>query len=62
MYFLWGILGPSVLAGLSVIILLIPANAIIAAKARKYQITQMKYKDQRVKLINEILSGVKVSG
>jgi hypothetical protein len=45
---------------LKVIILLVPANAIIASKARKYQIAQMKYKDQRVKLINEILSGVKV--
>jgi len=61
MYFLWGILGPSTLAGLAVIILLVPANAIIAGKARKYQAEQMKYKDQRIKLINEILSGVKVS-
>lgn len=61
MYFLWGILGPSVLAGLVVIILLVPANAIIAAKARKYQIIQMKHKDNRVKLMGEILSGIKVS-
>jgi len=40
--------------------LLIPANALLAAKARKLQIRQMKYKDERIKLISEILSGVKV--
>jgi len=60
LFFLWGILGPSALAGLGVMILLIPVNAYIASKTRKLQITQMKLKDHRVKLMNEILSGVKV--
>ncbi|CAL8118382.1 unnamed protein product [Orchesella dallaii] len=60
LYFLWGILGPSSLAGLGVMILLLPANAFIAAKARKLQIMQMRKKDLRVKLMNEILSGIKV--
>ncbi|ODM95243.1 Multidrug resistance-associated protein 1 [Orchesella cincta] len=60
LYFLWGILGPSSLAGLGVMVLLLPANAFIAAKARKLQIMQMKKKDLRVKLMNEILSGIKV--
>jgi ATP-binding cassette subfamily C (CFTR/MRP) protein 1 len=60
-YFLWGVLGPSVLAGLAVMVLLIPVNAVVASKVKKYQIKQMKYKDQRVKLMNEILSGVKVT-
>jgi ABC-type multidrug transport system fused ATPase/permease subunit len=60
MYFLWGILGPSSMAGLGVMVLLLPANAVIAAKSRKLQITQMKKKDLRVKMMNEILSGIKV--
>ena len=60
LYFLWQTLGPSVLSGLAVMILLIPLNAVIASKVKNYQISQMKYKDQRVKLMNEILSGIKV--
>nr|CAD7573697.1 unnamed protein product [Timema californicum] len=61
LYFLWDILGPSVLAGLAVMIVLIPVNGFIANKAKTLQIRQMKYKDERVKLMNEILSGMKVS-
>ena len=60
LYFLWGILGPSVLAGLAVMIFLIPLNAWLAAKVRTLQIKQMKNKDERVKLMNEVLSGIKV--
>lgn len=60
LYFLWGILGPSVLAGLAVMIVLIPFNGLIANRVKTLQIRQMKYKDQRVKLMNEILNGIKV--
>ncbi|CAG2053139.1 unnamed protein product [Timema podura] len=60
LYFLWDILGPSVLAGLAVMIVLIPVNGFIANKAKTLQIRQMKNKDERVKLMNEILSGMKV--
>uniref|UniRef100_H2Z8G2 Multidrug resistance-associated protein 1 n=1 Tax=Ciona savignyi TaxID=51511 RepID=H2Z8G2_CIOSA len=60
LYFLWNILGPSVLAGLAVMVLLIPVNGVIAAKARALQVKQMKYKDERIKLMNEILNGMKV--
>ena len=41
-------------------IVAIPLNAIVATFTRKYQLEQMKNKDQRVKLMNEILGGVKV--
>lgn len=61
LYFLWAILGPSVLAGLGVMIILIPINAVIANKAKTYQMKQMKNKDERVKLMNEVINGVKVS-
>ncbi|KAF7277950.1 hypothetical protein GWI33_009066 [Rhynchophorus ferrugineus] len=60
MYFLWQELGPSVLAGLAVMIILIPVNGFIANKSKVLQIKQMKNKDERVKLMNEVLSGIKV--
>ena len=61
LYFLWQLLGPSVLAGLAVMIILIPVNGVIANRIKTYQIRQMKYKDERVKLMNEVLSGIKVN-
>ncbi|KAL6475247.1 hypothetical protein MHYP_G00162870 [Metynnis hypsauchen] len=60
LFFLWQTLGPSVLAGVAVMILLIPFNAVIAMKTRTYQVEQMQYKDARIKLMNEILNGMKV--
>ncbi|XP_043918031.1 ATP-binding cassette sub-family C member 3 [Protopterus annectens] len=60
LYFLWQTLGPPVFAGFAVMILLIPINAAIAIKTRKFQVEQMQYKDSRIKLMNEILNGIKV--
>uniref|UniRef100_A0A8C5FMM4 ABC-type glutathione-S-conjugate transporter n=1 Tax=Gadus morhua TaxID=8049 RepID=A0A8C5FMM4_GADMO len=60
LYFLWQNLGPSVLAGLAVMVLLIPLNAAIAVKTRAYQVQQMQHKDARIKLMSEILNGIKV--
>ncbi|XP_076209731.1 ATP-binding cassette sub-family C member 3 isoform X1 [Aptenodytes patagonicus] len=60
LYFLWQTLGPSVLAGVAVMVLLIPFNSAIAMKTRRFQVEQMRYKDSRIKLMNEILGGIKV--
>lgn len=60
LYFLWQILGPSTLVGLATMIALIPLNAVIATKTKTLQVKQMKYKDRRVKIMNEILNGMKV--
>jgi len=60
LYFLWETLGPSVLAGLAVMIILIPVNGVIANRMKTLQIKQMKYKDERVRLMNEVLNGIKV--
>ena len=38
LYFLWIILGPSVLAGVAIMILLIPINAFIAKKNKNLQV------------------------
>ncbi|XP_060060875.1 ATP-binding cassette sub-family C member 3 [Erinaceus europaeus] len=59
-YFLWQNLGPSVLAGLAFMVLLIPLNGAMAIKMRALQVEQMKFKDSRVKLMSEILGGIKV--
>lgn len=41
-------------------IILIPVNGFIVNKVKKLQIRQMKNKDERVKMMNEMLSGIKV--
>ncbi|KAI8983684.1 multi drug resistance-associated protein MRP [Pilobolus umbonatus] len=58
--FLYSLMGPSIGAGVGVLILAIPLNTIIARKMKKYQKTQMSNKDARVKLMNEILNGIRV--
>lgn len=60
LYFLWQTLGPSVLAGVAVMLLMVPVNAFIAMKTKAYQVAQMKNKDNRIKLMNEMLNGIKV--
>ncbi|XP_075072065.1 ATP-binding cassette sub-family C member 2 [Mixophyes fleayi] len=58
--FLWVELGPSVMAGLGVMILLIPINAVLATKSKTFQMKNMKNKDKRLKIMNEILNGIKI--
>ena len=52
--FCFGYLGVSVIAGLVVLVLLMPVNGVIVNKTRSLQIQQMKLKDERVKLMNEV--------
>ena len=59
-YFIYQELGAAMFSGLALMILALPLNGIIAGFTRKFQLEQMKNKDQRVKLMNEILGGVKV--
>lgn len=58
--FLWQELGASVLAGVAVLVLIIPLNAYIAAKVKQLKKSHLKSKDQRIKLLNEILHGIKI--
>ena len=41
-------------------ILMIPANSVVASKMKKYQREQMQNKDKRTKLMDEVLNGIKV--
>ena len=59
-FFLWQILGIAALTGLVTMIVLVPLNGIIATRLRALTIKQMKTKDERLKMMNEILGGIKV--
>ncbi|KAL7855414.1 hypothetical protein AOLI_G00190180 [Acnodon oligacanthus] len=58
--FLWIELGPSVLAGLLVMVLMVPINGLLATKSKTFQMQNMKLKDKRMKIMNEILNGIKI--
>ena len=60
MFFLWQILGPSAMAGLAVMLIMLPLNMIVGNFLKKLQQTQMKQKDKRVVLMDQILNGIKV--
>lgn len=60
LYFLWQTLGYSVLAGVALLVCLVPINTFISSRVKMLQMSQMQTKDHRVKLMNEVLSGIKV--
>uniref|UniRef100_A0A5S6QET3 ABC-type glutathione-S-conjugate transporter n=1 Tax=Trichuris muris TaxID=70415 RepID=A0A5S6QET3_TRIMR len=59
-YFLYNVVGPSVFSAVIFLLLLIPLNYWITSLQRKIQMKQMKLKDDRMKLVTEILNGIKV--
>lgn len=60
LFFLYEQLGAAIFAGLGVMILIIPINLWISTKLYEFHGKQMAKKDQRVKIMNEILNGMKV--
>ncbi|OQV11389.1 Multidrug resistance-associated protein 1 [Hypsibius exemplaris] len=60
MYFLWTTLGPSSLAGLGVMILSMPVEALIAFYSKKMQVRQMQAKDARIRLTGEVFRTIKL--
>ncbi|XP_046853052.1 multidrug resistance-associated protein 1-like isoform X2 [Xenia sp. Carnegie-2017] len=60
LFFLFRTLGVSVLSGLAVMILLIPMNMVSGKLVQKFQKKRMSYKDSRVKMMNDVLNGIKV--
>ncbi|KRX77383.1 Multidrug resistance-associated protein 1, partial [Trichinella sp. T6] len=57
---LWQLLGPSVMAGVFVLLLTFPINFVLSSLQRKCQANQMKFKDTRIKMMNEILNGIRM--
>eukprot|EP00047_Mylnosiga_fluctuans_P021846 m.109714 g.109714 ORF g.109714 m.109714 type:complete len:1474 (+) comp9049_c0_seq5:48-4469(+) len=60
LFFLWDLMGYAILGGVGVMVLMIPLNGFIAKRTRTQQVAQMAQKDQRIKLMNEVLNGIKV--
>lgn len=59
-YLLWQYLGYAMIAGLTVTIATVPLTVWIALKLKVLQQDQMVIKDERIKFMSEILSGMKV--
>lgn len=60
LYLLYGLVGSSMFAGLTVLIVSGPVTVIMCKFAHKFRDTCMKTKDKRIKIINETLSAIKV--
>ncbi|KAL7549875.1 hypothetical protein ACHAWF_013132, partial [Thalassiosira exigua] len=60
MYFLWGQVGSSCLAGVVVIVVLIPFTRYVAAWLGRIQKVLMKARDGRVALNNEVLGAMRI--
>jgi len=60
LFFLYNTLGISTLAGLGVMLLIVPLNWLIVDRIVALQAKQMAEKDERIKMMNEVLTGIKV--
>ena len=56
---LYQLVGVSCLAGVAAMVVMIPVNGLIARLMKKLQMSQMKYKDRRSRLMTEILNNMK---
>src|SRR5699024_1727207 len=59
MYFLWIELGPSIFAGLSVMLLLFTLDRRVSTCEQSFQAGQMAQKDERVQLTAELFSAIR---
>ncbi|KAG8186392.1 hypothetical protein JTE90_004185 [Oedothorax gibbosus] len=57
---LWRYLGIACLAGVAVMVLIMPITAKLASASHKLQRKQMEWKDSRLRQMSEILNGIKV--
>ncbi|KAL7748549.1 hypothetical protein RI367_005960 [Sorochytrium milnesiophthora] len=60
LYFLYQSLGPSIFAGVGIMLLMVPINGAFARRQQALQKRQMRNKDSRLKLMDEVLNGIKV--
>ena len=57
---IYDLLGISALAGLAIIIIMIPINAGLVKSMKALEKRKMEVKDERIKLMSELLNGIKV--
>ncbi|KAG0010325.1 hypothetical protein BGZ81_002824, partial [Podila clonocystis] len=60
LYLLYDTMGWAIFAGVAIMICTIPLNARLSVYMKNFQQQQMKNKDTRIKLMNEILNGIRV--
>ncbi|KAF9093229.1 hypothetical protein BGX29_010035 [Mortierella sp. GBA35] len=60
LYLLFDTMSWAIFAGVAIMILTIPLNARLSVFMKNFQQQQMKNKDTRIKLMNEILNGIRV--
>uniref|UniRef100_A0A915PLM9 Uncharacterized protein n=1 Tax=Setaria digitata TaxID=48799 RepID=A0A915PLM9_9BILA len=58
--YLFFTIGPSAACGVAVMVLFLPLNFITSLIVKRWQTEQMCLKDERIKICNEILNGIKV--
>jgi ABC-type multidrug transport system fused ATPase/permease subunit len=57
---LYQYLGVSAVIGVGFVLVLIPLNIYLSNKIKQVQLTKQSYQDSRIKMMNEVLSGIKV--
>ncbi|TKR66774.1 hypothetical protein L596_023016 [Steinernema carpocapsae] len=57
---LWQTVGAAAFSGVAIMLLVIPVNFTVSIVVKKWQVMQMRLKDERVKMTNEVLNGIKV--
>ncbi|XP_071114641.1 multidrug resistance-associated protein 1-like [Haliotis cracherodii] len=60
LYLLYQSLGASMFAGMAVLFVLLPVNTIATFKWKKYETELMQQKDKRMKMMHEVLNGIKI--
>ncbi|KAB1283927.1 Multidrug resistance-associated protein 1 [Camelus dromedarius] len=60
MSLIWQELGPAVLAGVAVLVFVIPLNAFVATRMKQLKKSKMRNKDKQIRLLYEILHGIKI--
>jgi len=58
--FLWFQVGPSVFVGVAIMIFMVPISGMVARQVKKYQRQLMKVKDERIKVTNEVFTGMSI--
>ncbi|CAI4225983.1 unnamed protein product [Auanema sp. JU1783] len=59
-FYLYKLLGISVIAGVGMMIVIMPINVHITRTSKQYTMDQKRLKEDRVRLTNEIINGIKV--
>ncbi len=57
---LYNTVGVPMLAGFALLVLVVPFNYVMVSKWQGYQIRLMELKDERIKIMSEVLNGIKV--